>query len=62
MPNLLTLSQDEIDRFNLKGKQVGDTITDEEYSKYQKEYEANRDKESSEDETEDTAPKPAKKK
>lgn len=39
MSNLLTLSQDEIDRFELKDKQVGDTITAEEYSKYQKEYE-----------------------
>lgn len=37
MSNLLTLSQDEIDRFELKGKQVGDTITAEEYSKLQKE-------------------------
>ncbi len=44
MSNLLTLSQDEIDRFGLKGKQVGDAITAEEYSKLQKEYEANRNK------------------
>ncbi len=44
MSNLLTLSQDEITRFNLKGKEVGDVITAEEYSKLQKEYEANRNK------------------
>jgi len=51
MSNLLTLSQDEIERFNLKGKEVGDVITAEEYSKLQKEYEANRNK--SEDKPED---------
>ena len=44
MSNLLTLTQDEIDRFKLKGKEVGDTITAEEYSKHQKEYEADQDK------------------
>lgn len=38
MPNLVTLTQDEIDRFEIKGKQVGDVLTDEEYSKLQKEY------------------------
>ena len=44
MSNLLTLSQDEIDRFNLKGKEVGDVITAEEYSNLQKEYETKQDK------------------
>ncbi len=42
MSNLLTLTQDEIDRFDLKGKVVGDVITAEEYSKLQKEYEADQ--------------------
>jgi hypothetical protein len=42
--NLLTLTQDEIDRWELKGKVPGDTITASEYSKLQKEFEANRDK------------------
>ena len=52
MSNLVTLTQDEIERFNLKGKKVGDAITAEEYSKHQKEFETNRDKTSStEDET-----------
>lgn len=53
MSNLLTLSQDEIDRFGLKGKVVGDTITAEEYSKLQKEYEGNRNKKSSAEDTSD---------
>jgi len=44
MSNLLTLSPDEITRFNLKGKEVGDVITAEEYSKHQKEYEVSRNK------------------
>jgi hypothetical protein len=39
MSNLLTLTQDEIDRFELKGKEVGDVITAEEYSKLQKAFE-----------------------
>lgn len=38
MSNLLTLTQDEIDRWELKGKVPGDTITAEEYSKHSKEY------------------------
>ncbi len=54
MSNLLTLSQDEITRFNLKGKEVGDVITAEEYSKLQKEYESSR---KSEDKAVDTADK-----
>lgn len=45
MSNLVTLTQDEINRFNLKGKEVGDVLTAEEYSKHQKEYESNRNKE-----------------
>lgn len=36
MSNLLTLTQDEINRFGLKDKQVGDVITAEEYSELQK--------------------------
>lgn len=44
MSNLLTLTQDEIDRWGIKGKVPGDVITAEEYSKYQKEYEADQDK------------------
>ncbi len=60
MSNLVTLTQDEITRFNLKGKEVGDAITAEEYSKHQKEYEANRNK--SEDKPAvDTAAKSSKK-
>ncbi len=42
--NLLTLTQDEIDRWEIKGKVPGDTITAQEYSKLQKEFEDNRDK------------------
>ncbi len=42
MSNLVTLTQDEIDKYDLKGKQVGDAITAEEYSKHQKEYEADQ--------------------
>jgi hypothetical protein len=49
MPNLLTLTQDEIDRYNIKGKQVGDVITAEEYSKLQREYEAKDKKASAKD-------------
>lgn len=52
MSNLLTLSQDEIDRFNLKGKEVGDVITAEEYSTHQKEYETRENKEAKEDQPE----------
>ena len=44
MSNLVTLTQDEIDKYDLKGKQVGDAITAEEYSKHQKEYEVSRNK------------------
>lgn len=33
-PNLVTLTQDEITRFEIKDKVVGDTITAEEYSAY----------------------------
>jgi hypothetical protein len=44
MSNLVTLTQDEINRFSLKGKEVGDAITAEEYSKHQKEYLASQDK------------------
>ena len=43
MSNLVTLTQDEIDRFGIKGKQIGDAITAEEYSKYQKEYSNKRE-------------------
>lgn len=50
MSNLLTLSQDEIDRFNLKGKVVGDVITAEEYSKLQKEHQAPKKEDSSKEE------------
>jgi hypothetical protein len=49
MSNLLTLTQDEIDRYNIKGKQVGDVITAEEYSKLQKEYESKQKRASKED-------------
>ncbi len=59
MSNLVTLTQDEITRFNLKGKEVGDVLTAEEYSKHQKEYEADRDK--SESKAVDTADKSSKK-
>ncbi len=60
MSNLVTLTQDEITRFNLKGKEVGDAITAEEYSKHQKEYESARNK--SEDKPAvDTAAKSSKK-
>jgi hypothetical protein len=59
MSNLLTLSPDEITRFNLKGKEVGDVITAEEYSKLQMEYEASRNKKSS---TEDDSDKKTSKK
>lgn len=48
MSNLLTLTQEEIDRFELKNKEVGDTITAEEYSKLQKEYEKDQNKEEAE--------------
>ncbi len=59
MSNLVTLTQDEINRFNLKGKEVGDAITAEEYSKLQMEYEASRNKKSS---TEDDSDKKTSKK
>lgn len=36
MSNLLTLTQDEIERFELKDKVAGDVITAEEYSVLQK--------------------------
>ena len=44
MSNLMTLTQDEIDRWELKGKQPGDTITAEEYSKHSKEYQEKQNK------------------
>jgi hypothetical protein len=61
--NLVTLTQDEIDRFGIKGKQVGDAITAEEYSKYQKEYLAGQDKSRPRSEADTSAEdkKPAKK-
>ena len=43
--NLVTLTQDEIDRFNLKDKQVGDAITATEYSALQKKAVAKENKE-----------------
>ena len=62
--NLLTLTQDEINRWEIKGKVPGDTITASEYSKYQKEYEADRKKESSSDDAsaKDAAPAKSSKK
>ncbi len=66
MSNLVTLTQDEINRFNLKGKEVGDVLTAEEYSTHQKEYEASQNKKpSTEDKktsTEDASDKKASKK
>ncbi len=60
MSNLVTLTQDEIDKYDLKGKQVGDAITAEEYSKHQKEYQEKQNK--SEDKPAvDTAAKSSKK-
>jgi hypothetical protein len=64
--NLLTLTQDEIDRWEIKGKVPGDTITASEYSKLQKDFEANRNKKSSTEDkkssTEDTSDKKTSKK
>ena len=48
MSNLLTLTQDEINRFELKDKVVGDVITAEEYSKLVKKAEKAEDKKESE--------------
>jgi hypothetical protein len=45
MSNLLTLSQDEITRFELKDKQAGDVITAEEYSALVAKAEKSEDKE-----------------
>lgn len=55
--NLVTLTQDEIDRFSLKDKQVGDVITAAEYSELSRKALKKDNKEEAETE----ADKPAKK-